>query len=116
MITLDKNTIYIDGDWTLANLQGIQAAADKFKSQTLDNTEFTVDGSKLTSLDTIGCQELYIALENLPQTSEIHYQNFDQKKLNLYLFIKSKVLPVKVVSSSIRSTHPIIIKIYYLLF
>ena len=91
MITLDKNTIYIDGDWTLANLQGIQAAADQFKSQTLNNTDYVVDGSKLANIDTIGCQELYIALENIPKTSKINYQNFDPKKLDLYLFIKSKI-------------------------
>lgn len=91
MITLDKNTIYIDGEWTLANLHLIQAAADKFKAQSITFDTMMIDGSKLTKLDTIGCQELYIALEVIPKSATIDYQNFDQKQIDLYQFIKSKI-------------------------
>lgn len=91
MITLDKNTIYIDGEWTLANLHSIQAAADKFKAPAITATSITVDGSKLKKLDTIGCQELYIALDGIPKETTIDYQGFDKKQLDLYQFIKSKI-------------------------
>ncbi len=91
MITLDNSTIYIDGEWTLANLHLIQAAADKFKAQTITPTTITVDGSKLKKLDTIGCQELYIALEAIPKSATVEYQNFDKKQIDLFQFIKSKI-------------------------
>lgn len=91
MITLDKNIIYIDGDWTLSNLSSIQAAADKFKAQSLNADHIVIDGSKLKKLDTIGCQELYIALEIIPQSVSIDYQNFNKKQIDLYQFIKSKI-------------------------
>src|SRR5699024_3874629 len=91
MITLDKNTIYIDGEWTLSNLKSIQAAADKFKAHTLNQDKIMIDGSKLQKIDTIGCQELYIALEAIPQSATVDYQNFDKKQIDLYQFIKSRI-------------------------
>ncbi len=91
MITLDNNTIIVDGDWTLNHLSQIQAASLQFKSQTISQSEITVDGSKLTKLDTMGCQELYIALEAIPKSCKINYQGFVQKQLDLYLFIKSRI-------------------------
>lgn len=91
MITLENNTIYIDGDWTLANLHSIQTAAGKFNAQSIAKETVIVDGSKLKKLDTIGCQELYIALEAIPKSTTIDYQNFDKKQIDLYQFIKSRI-------------------------
>ena len=90
MITLDKNTIFIDGEWILANLHLIEDAANKFVAPA-DAQTIIVDGAKLSKLDTIGCQELYVALENLPDNCQINYQNFDKKQIDLYLFIKSRI-------------------------
>ncbi|UNM95268.1 ABC transporter permease [Ignatzschineria rhizosphaerae] len=91
MITLDKNTIYIDGDWTLSNLKAIQIAADKFKAQSLNLKSITIDGSKLKNLDTIGCQELYIALEAIPKSTSVDFTNFEKKQIDLFQFIKTKI-------------------------
>lgn len=91
MITLENNVIRIDGEWTLAHLSQIQNASEHFKSQTISLSEITVDGSQLTKLDTMGCQELYIALEAIPASCKINYTGFIQKQLDLYLFIKSRI-------------------------
>ncbi len=91
MITLENNTITLDGAWTLATLDQMNASADKFKASPISNNEIVIDGSKLTKMDTIGCQELYVALEALPADCKITYQGFDQKTLDLYLFIKSRI-------------------------
>ena len=91
MITLENNTIYIDGAWILANLHSIQQAAQKFQETPVTTDAITIDGSKLTKLDTIGCQELYIALNKLPSDCKVDYQNFDKKQIDLFLFIKSRI-------------------------
>lgn len=91
MITLENNTIYIDGAWILANLHTIQQAAQKFQETPVTTEAITIDGSKLTKLDTIGCQELYIALNKLPANCKVEYQNFDKKQIDLFLFIKSRI-------------------------
>ncbi len=91
MITLENNTIMIDGEWTLAHLTQIQVAAEKFDASAISQDEITIDGSKLTKLDTMGCQELYIALKSIPESCKVNYQGFEKKELDLYLFIKSRV-------------------------
>ncbi len=91
MITLENNTIYIDGAWILANLQTIQQAAKKFQETPITTDAIIIDGHQLTQLDTIGCQELYIALNKLPADCKVDYQNFEKKQLDLYLFIKSRI-------------------------
>lgn len=91
MITLENNTIYIDGAWILANLHTIQQAAKKFQETPVTTDAITIDGSKMTKLDTIGCQELYIALSKLPAHCKVDYKNFAKKQLDLFLFIKSRI-------------------------
>lgn len=91
MITLENNTIYIDGAWILANLYTIQQAAKKFQETPVTTDAITIDGSKMTKLDTIGCQELYIALSKLPAHCKVDYKNFEKKQLDLFLFIKSRI-------------------------
>ncbi len=91
MITLKNNTIYIDGAWILANLHTIQQAAKQFQETPITTDTITIDGSQLTKLDTIGCQELYIALNQLPKDCKVNYLNFEKKQLDLFLFIKSRI-------------------------
>lgn len=100
MITLENNTIMIDGEWTLAHLTQIQVAAEKFDASAISQDEITIDGSKLTKLDTMGCQELYIALKSIPESCKVNYQGFEKKELDLYLFIKSRVDDVGVQKSA----------------
>lgn len=91
MITIDNNTIIIDGQWTLSNLREIQLASDKIQPQIAALKDVIVDGSKLSQIDTTGCQELYIALKSLPKESKVDYQGFEKKQLDLYLYIKSRI-------------------------
>lgn len=91
MITFKDNTLYLEGTWTLPQIDRIKKALTALPFNELPHS-FTIDGSQVSDLDTNGCVAILSLLKrakNANKNGELSH--FSETQKTLFSFIQKRL-------------------------